>query len=447
MKVLLVDPPYEIEEIGGKNRSFKYALNRIPSLGLAYLASVGEEKGHEIKIYDCTLSGGAGDFDYYLDKFKPELIGFTATTPLFSKAVALARYARRQLPSVSIICGGPHSTACPEDTLNSEAFDFAVIGEGESTFSDLLDWFSDGKKNSPENIKGVAFKKEDKIIKAPSRPMITDLDSIPKPARHLLAPLNRYSPTPASYRRLPLGVIITSRGCPANCTFCDRAVFGEEYRKRSVSNIMEEIEELISVYGAKEIRFFDDTFTLDHSRIRTLCREIKKFKPPVSWTCLTRVDIVNPEVLKMMRDAGCWQVLYGLESGDNDILTKLGKNTTVEQNRQAVLWAKKAGLRIRADFLVGSPWETKDSFSKTVEFAGSLPLDFAHFNKFVPYPGTAIYEQLLREGYKFSFNEGAYINNPESFVYVPEGFSGEEFREKIIEAHKSFYLRPAYIMK
>jgi len=210
---------------------------------------------------------------------------------------------------------------------------------------------------------------------------------------------------------------------------------------------MAEVEEVITKYGAKEIRFFDDTFTLDIAHVEGVCRAMKGLRWRIPWTCLTKVTTVNLNMLKMMRKAGCWQVLFGLESADDYVLRCLGKGNSVEHNRCAVLWAKKAGLSVRGDFLMGSPWETKETFRGTVRFAKSLPLDFAHFNKFVPYPGTAIYKELVNKGHKIHFSRGSYINNHNDFIYIPQTFQEYEYRKLLNNAYKEFYLRPGYILR
>lgn len=448
MKILLIDPPYRIDEIGGKKHNFKSAVNKILSLGLAYLAAVAERAGYVVKIADCTLGSTYKELIKIAERFRPQIIGITATTPTFRNAAYVASILRNILPEAILICGGAHPTACPEDTLNTGIFDFLVLGEGEETFLELISYIKSKQCILPENIRGIAFKKNGEIVITPARPRIENLDSLPFPARHLLPPLSAYRPTPASYRRLPLAVIITSRGCPSRCTFCDRAVFGEKFRQRGVSNVMAEVEEVVYKYGAKEIRFFDDTFTLNPEFVEGICRAMKKLRPAIPWTCLTKVTAVNYEMLKMMRDSGCWQVLFGLESGDDYVLSKLRKGNTVSQNREAVFWAKRAGLNVRADFLVGSPWETKETFGKTVEFAKRLPLDFAHFNKFVPYPGTAIYNDLISNGHRIHFNDnGSYIGNQNDFVYVPETFTNSEYTQWLNRAYKEFYLRPRYITR
>jgi len=378
MKILLIDPPYNLEEIGGKKQIFRRVINKIPSLGLGYLGAAAERNGYSVKIIDCNLGINESGLIDAARKFNPGIIGITATTPVFRNAIRVGSILRNIFPDAVLICGGSHPSASPEDTLSAGIFDFLVLGEGEDTFLELISYIEDKHSIDPEGIQGIAFLRQGKLFITQKRPRITNLDSLPFPARHLFPPLSAYRPTPASYRKLPLGIMMTSRGCPSQCTFCDRAVFGEKFRQRSVDNVIAEIKELLGRYGAREIRFFDDTFTVNPAFVKDLCSKIKKLGIP--WTCLTRVTAVNPDMLKMMRESGCWQVLFGLESGDNSVLNNLSKGNTVEQNREAVCWARKSGLSVRADFLVGSPWETKESFERTVQFAKSLPLDFAHFN-------------------------------------------------------------------
>ncbi|MDD5614519.1 MAG: radical SAM protein [Candidatus Omnitrophica bacterium] len=445
MNVLLIDPPYTFKDIGGEKENFKHALNIIPSLGLAYLAAVAEREGHNVKIIDCTLGVTIDEVLREARFFKPKIIGVTSTTPVFGNALKLSAILRRELENIMLILGGAHATACPGNALDDGIFDFAVIGEGEETFKELLQHISGDKRIKIEDIRGIIFKKNGQTVITERRSNINNLDIVPYPARHLLPPLNRYSPTPASCRKLPLAVIMTSRGCPNSCTFCDKSVFGDKLRKRSATDVISEVEEVISKYGAREIRFFDDTFTIDRSHVESVCKEMKKIN--ISWTCLTAVNYVDKDILAMLKDSGCWQVLFGLESGDDFILEKLKKGNTVQDNRKAVNWAYDAGLRVRADFLVGSPWETKKSLRRTVDFAKSLPLDFAHFNKFVPFPGTVIYKMLKDEGYNFDFKKGGSVNNQREAVYIPPAFTESEYFAMLNRAYKDFYLDFRYILR
>jgi len=447
MKVLLIDVPFGSEDIGGKHRNFAGVLNVIPALGLAYLAAVAEEDGHEVRILDCARGLGWSAVSEAGRSLQPDVVGITATTPTFYNARRTASLLRGIVPRAAFVVGGPHPTAMPEHTAASDVFDFLVLGEGERTFVDLLRHVEGRGALRPDDIPGLAFQRSGELVFTPSRDPISDLDLIPFPARRLLPPLGVYSPTPASYRRLPLAHIMTSRGCPTRCNFCDKAVFGEQYRARSAGNVLAEVEEVVHTWGAREIRFFDDTFTLNRRRLEAICQGMKRLRPRTPWTCLTKVNAVDLDMLRTMRDSGCWQVLYGLESGDDRVLSTLGKNTTVEQNRRAVRWARQAGLRVRADFIVGTPRETPETLENTLRFAKSLPLDFAHFNKFVPFPGTAFYRQIVAAGYPLDFSGSSSTLDHDALVYVPPAVPERQYRAFLDKAYKAFYLRPRYIIR
>ncbi|MDD4941267.1 MAG: radical SAM protein [Candidatus Omnitrophica bacterium] len=446
MKILFIDPPpYGFDRGREMSMTFNSAANKIPSLGLGYLAATARSSGHEASIFDCTVNNDEAALYSAAASCKPDVIGITSTTPVFVQARSIAESLRKIHPAAVYVLGGSHATCDPAGALAAGAFDLLVMGEGEDTFAELLSCLEKGRRPD-ETVKGIAFRNDSSVVVTTPRGYIDDLDRIPLPARDLLPGLRAYHPTPASYRRLPVGIVMTSRGCPSRCTFCDRAIFGSSFRKRSADNVGTELDELVNKYGAKEVRFFDDTFTVDRGHASSICALMRTRFLDIPWTCLTRVTAVTPEMLRELKMSGCWQVLYGLESGDDGILEKLGKGNTVEQNRRAVYWAKKAGLKIRADFLVGSPWETKATFRKTVEFAKSLPLDFAHFNKFVPYPGTDIYKNLTAQGYSFDFYRGSFSTDHESYAYVPPAFSCEDYGAALNKAFREFYLRPGYLI-
>lgn len=448
MKVLLINPPFGEEYSVGESRSIKVVLNIIPPLGLGYLAAVLRKEGIETKIVDCTINPSQDDLIRFVTKEKPDIVGISATTPSFGSAKVVSQNIKRVSPKTLVVLGGAHVSAIPEEALLEESFDLGVLGEGEVTFLEIVKASLNDKDTSAfRKIKGVAFREKDRVIKTQPREFIENLDEIPFPARDLMPPLKDYHPTPASYRRLPLGVVMTSRGCPMHCTFCDRAIFGNTYRLRSPQNVMDEVEELIKRYGAREIRFFDDVFTLKKDFIFSLCDEMEKRRLRFPWTCLTTVLAVTPDMLKRMREIGCWQVLFGLESGDDGMLKLLKKGNTVEANRRAVHWAQEAGLEVRAVFMAGTPGETIKSLNNTLNFALEMNLDYAHFNKFVPFPGTEIYRNLINQGYTFNFSKGCSILDHGALLYVPEALTPQQFRDWLDSAFKKFYLRPKYIIK
>ena len=447
MKICLIDPPVSAEELTGKTKSMKSVVNIIPSLGLAYIAAIFKKNGYETRIIDCSLGISHAELVRLLEKDKPDVVGITGTTSVFVSIKKVAEDVRKYLPSTLIVIGGSHLTAMPEYTMGFPCFDIGVIGEGEITFLELIQEIEKNGLANINSVDGIVYRKDGNILKTRQRAFIRNLDSLPFPARHLQFPLSAYKPTPASYKRLPLGVMMTSRGCPSKCTFCDRAVFGSTYRERSANNIIEEIEELIYKIGAKEIRFFDDTFTFNKQRVFEICAKLKEHRIRIPWTCLTRVTDVSGDMFKTMRKAGCWQVLFGLESGDDRMLKLLKKGNTVEQNKRAVYLAKKSGLSVRADFIMGTPGETLESLKHTLEFAIELKVDYAHFNKFVPFPGTELYKILAQQGYKLDFEKNFSILDHSSIFHVPELMSKEDFKQFLDYANRTFYIRPSYILK
>jgi radical SAM superfamily enzyme YgiQ (UPF0313 family) len=446
-KVLLVNPPFEYEEESvGKTKSIKKVLNIVPPLGIAYIAAVLEKMGIQVKIIDCAVGIS---FDILFDKLlneSPDVIGITSTTPAFIKAKKLASFIRARLSETKILIGGAHVTALPQETMETGLFDIGIRGEGELTVEQLFKNYKNGHFDKLDEIRGIIYRDQKSIHRNEDQDFIQDLDTIPLPARHLLPHPKFYRPTPASCRKVPYAVMMTSRGCPSQCTFCDRKIFGERCRMRSVQNIFQEIDELVTKYGVKELRFFDDTFTLNKERVHKICGEFKKRKLNLSWTCLTKTTCVDGPLLKHMKKAGCWQVLYGFESGDEDMLRLLKKGNTVESNKRAIRLTKEAGLEVRGDFIVGTPGETRESLERTVRFTINMDLDYAHFNKFIPFPGTELYKKLSDEGYVFDFSKSTILDHKQVY-YINPGMDKNEFSDFLDRANKRFYLRPGYILK
>jgi len=447
MKTGLVSPPYTAEALVGKTASMKAVLNIVPPLGLAYLAAVLEENAFDVRIFDCSIGISLSQLMGYLKEYQPDVVGITSTTPAFPYARATAEGVRQILPEAVVVLGGTHVSAVPQNALSYDCFDVGVIAEGELTMLELVRHMAGNGVSDLTGIAGLVFRKNGEIVLTESRSYIMDLDTIPFPARYLLSPLSAYSPTPASYRKLPLAVMMTSRGCPYRCIFCDRKVFGNVTRGHSADRVVAEVEEVLHRYSAKEIRFFDDTFTYNKERVMEICEKILQKGLRFPWTCLTNVRAVTKELLKKMKEAGCWQVLYGLESGDPRVLVSLKKGNTIGQNEQAVRWAQEVGLGVRGDFIVGTPAETKESLERTLEFAKHLKLDYAHFNKFVPFVGTELYEELVKQGYEFKISELPTVLDHKATPYVPPSMTTEEFQEFLDRANREFYLRPSHILR
>jgi radical SAM superfamily enzyme YgiQ (UPF0313 family) len=448
--VALATPPFREAGVVGTTKSMKAVINLIPPLGLACLAAVLEKERIDVSITDGSRGLSLPQVMAELKARQPDIVGISCTTPTFQDTIELARALSQAFPKAITVLGGAHVTAIPQEAMLEEVFDVGVVGEGEMTLLELVRRVEDKgslAKVDLEQIKGLAFRQDGRIVMTPPRERIQDLDSLPHPARHLLPPLSAYRPTPASYRKLPLAVMMTSRGCPYGCTFCDRGVFGNLVRAHSPERVLDEIEELIQRYGAREIRFFDDTFTISRKRVVRICEMIIERKLRFPWTCLTRVNTVDRDLLQLMKEAGCWQVLYGLESGDPRMLKILNKGSSVEQNAQAVQWAFEVGLGVRGDFIIGTPGETMESLENTLAFTKRLKLDYAHFNKFVPFPGTELYERLVAEGYQFDSRNLPPIVDHAAILYVPNGLTRRQVKDFLDRAHREFYLRPSHVIR
>ncbi|MBU1627757.1 B12-binding domain-containing radical SAM protein [bacterium] len=448
MKVVLVHPPISREEEFG---NLQNVGNIIPPLGIAYIGALLEREKIPVRLVDCApYLTTHEELSKILVEEKPDIIGYSATTLLYVNTIQAAKNARKVCPKALIVTGGAHVTAVPEETMQEDFFDVGIIGEGEYTFMEIANKVKNNDRDF-SGVKGIIYRSNGKVITNEARPFIKNLDELPLPARHLLPPLKDYSPSPVSVRKLPWAHMITSRGCPYPCAFCDTKVFGQKFRKFSAEYVVEEIENVIKVHGAKEIRFLDDIFPLDRKRFFKIAEEMRKRKLKFPWTCQARVDNVDKELLQGLKDAGCWQILYGLESGDEAHLQKiLRKTVTLEQSRKAVELAKEVGLSVRADFLVGFPGDTHESFKKTVEFAKSLKLDVAHFNGFTPLPGTELAMTAKKEGKikHFDYNMYRIHSSPDTkMAFVPEGWTEDELKEEIVKAHKSFYLRFSFLLR
>ncbi len=450
MKVLLINPPLTAKE---QARDFEAAVNVLPPLGIAYIAAVLEQDGFDVSIIDSLAMKVTHSWiREFMEKERPEMIGIAATILQVESADLVAKNAKEVSPNSVVIIGGPHVATMPERVVREGPYyDLGVTGEAEYTFREIARKIRDKNFNF-EGVQGCYTKKKNgEITFGGVRPYIMNLSELPFPARHLLPPLHVYTPSPITYRKFPVGTMMSSRGCPSQCTFCDRSVFGNYTRQRDPINVVDEMQELVEVYGAKEIKFYDDTFTINHKRVLKICDEIKRRKLDVTWSCLTRVSSVTKEILEAMHSAGCWHLLYGIESGNQHVLDYIKKGTNLEQIRKAVTWGKEAGLNIRGSFICGIPGENKETIENTVKFALSLGLDEANFYTLALYPGNELYHMMKEEGkirhenYEdynpLAYDDGAVL------AYVPDGMDEKELKQTIKRAHRRFYFRPTYVAR
>jgi len=442
MKVLLIFPPITLEERYG--RKIEDVGGILPPLGLAYLAAVLEEHNYDVEILDApALSLKVEQLSHHVSARNPDLIGISAITPFFHRTLEAVKMIKNVCPDTTTVLGGPHASLFPEQTLaNNPSVDIACIGEGEYTLLDLVQTIESG--DDLRQVKGIAFREDGQIVRNPPREPIENLDCLPFPARHLL-PMTVYKPLPIQYRRLPVVHLMASRGCPFGCTYCSNAVFGRRSRTRSPWNVVSEIKRVIQDFNAKEIQFWDDTFTLKRSWVMELCQLLMKEDLGVLWTCETRVDRVDKEILELMASAGCWKIGYGVESGDQELLDVIKKGITLDQARQAVKLTKDSGIEVGLSFMLALPGETPSKARQTIEFAKELDPDYAQFCITTPYPGTELYNQAKEYGALIQDFSSYTIWNP---VFVPRGYRDkDEVLKMQREAFKDFYYRLSYIMK
>ncbi len=432
-KVTLVNPP-------------QFTGYPQPPMGLILLAGVLESRGYPVKIVDANLLGlKPEEIVPLLDD--TDVLGLTAMTPTVSRAIDIAREVKAARPELPVIMGGPHATLLPAETMAAAPeVDIIVRGEGEESLVNLLSVLENNK--SLDSVSGITYRTDGIIVDNAPSPEITDLDSLPFLAYHLV-PLKSYRPHPPHGRAKPFAVLITSRGCPYNCGYCSKPVFGKRFRGQSPERVVDEIAYLQEKYGVREIAFYDDSFTLDMERAYRICEEIISRGLKIIWSCETRVNLVDKRLLKKMKQSGCYSISYGLESGSQEILDVIDKGTTLEQAEEAVRHTREAGIHAVGYFMIGSPGETPETINETIRFAKKLKVDFAQFSITTPFPGTNLYDLYLEGGGRPDIPWEDYVYAASSEGRAPVFESESLSREDIVrwekEAYRDFYLRPSYI--
>lgn len=444
MKCALVIPSWVPEDIFS-SKTAGSQINYWQPLGTLYVAAVLLKAGHEVRFFN----GAFVSHETILrdvGQFSPEFIGIYSTTFGWNKAKRTAEDFRRIFGRQVFICaGGPYPIAAQENCLEGEgeSFNAIVTGEGEFTVLEIAERLHLGK--GLVGVKGIIYRKGKKIIKNPSRPLITDLDSLPFPARELLGDSNLYIPPPATYRRKPVAVLLTSRGCNRRCIYCFQIDKERKsgIRYRSVENVLEEIAHCIK-QGYREIKFIDDTLAADYERAMNIAKEIRARRLDFTWFASACVNQVDRPLLKAFKEAGCWAILFGAESGVQKNLNTIKKGTTLGQIREAVKAAKEVGLRVSTPFIFGIPGETFEEGLQTIEFAINLNPDIANFHAITPFPGTYLYDNLEKYG---TISDELTDFTYQGAAFIPHTMTREEILKLRRAAFKRFYSRPSFILK
>jgi anaerobic magnesium-protoporphyrin IX monomethyl ester cyclase len=388
LNVLLINPPNWTE---GKKPLGQFSLSTIP-LGLGYIAAVLESAGFSTGILDMSVSDIQMDeLERRLAQKNPDVVGITSMTCSYPHAVKVARAVKHWNQECSVVMGGVHATFMFEEILRKvPEIDAVVRYEGEYTMPEVADALD--KKRGLDKVKGIAFRDGDRIVSTPLKPQIDNLDDLPYPAYHLLEPSVEEYIGNYGVRNFP---IITTRGCPFGCIYCSTMAFhGRKYRTRSIARVLDELEYLIGKYRVNNVSFVDDNFTMQNDRVFKLCEGMADRKLAIDWGCSARVDQVSEELLKAMKEAGCKDIFFGIESVSQRVLDLVNKRFTVKQAKETVKKAEKAGIRTHCSFIIGLPGETARSLNKMMKFIDETkPTGRVLPNVLEVLPGTELIEK------------------------------------------------------
>lgn len=438
-KVLLIRPPSSSSLDYGGSMKKDYGGHEL-ELGLLYMASFLEKHGVKVFFIDMSLYNHSEK--RLINKLKTDIfdfIGLVAYTNFITSANKIAKIIKNH-SNAKIIIGGPHASALPIETLrNFKNFDYLVYGEGEKTFLEIV------SEENLSKIKGLVWRNNDEIVKNPPREAIEELDELPFPARHLLD-FDKYIPPLGNYHKLPSTALLSSRGCPFQCTYCSRtgSRLKNRVRFRSVENIINEIKHCIKQYGVYDFRFYDDTFVIPKKRLIKFCEELIKQKIEVHWSCYSRVDTIDLEMLKLMKKAGCYHIKYGVEFGTQKWLSKTKKNTTLEQARKTIYNTKKLGIAAKASFIIGMPEESIDEIKETINFAKELNSTYTTFGIYTPLPGSELFTELRQNGMLLTFDYDTYFNKSKKIL--KNQLDLNILKGLIKEAYKEVYFNPKFLL-
>lgn len=445
-KVLLINPSYKVTYASTMAR---FGVPFYPVLSLATVIPKIKESGHEVQVIDLCYE----DFnlDFVLDRaraWKPDVVGLTGTTPLFSQIRTIAKAIKQLSPSIVTVGGGAHCSALPELAMEEADFDYVCFGEGDFSLAQIVD----GK--DPASIDGIVRRDGGgNIVKNPPNAWLKNLDDLPYPSwdEFNLAQYEKYWSRLIA-RRKPVAFFETTRGCVFSCNYCgSKNTVGRTFRKKSVDRVIDELK-YSKRHGFREFFLVDDIFTTDVPRVKEICERMIREEIDITWSCTNgiRVDSGDQEMFNLMRRAGCYKVAFGFESGDNRVLKEFGKGgrATVEAARSTAQMARNAGIDVFGFFMVGLLQDTKESMTKTIELGRELKTDVLKISISVPFPGTRMYDELKAKGLLNDFDWDKYnVYNPRRLYQHPtlpwetiERFYKLAYR-KMILTNPSFYYR------
>ncbi len=450
MRVLITNPPWPGPGYGARSdvrwphkRSDKYLEYPIY---LAYTASVLRDDGFDVRFIDGIVEElDIPAFAERVAEIKPDLVAIECSTPSINFDLATAAAVKEALPGVRTAMLGSHVTYFHRDVLAEyPQVDFIPRGEFEYTLRDLARVLADG--GDPATVAGLAYRQNGEVRTTPDRPLQMDLDEIPFPDRTIV-PNSDYRS--AVFEGGTPTTMVSSRGCPAYCTFClwPDTLYGHRFRARSAANVVDEIEQVVTGYGVDEIYFDDDTFTFGRKRLMEMMGLIRErgLHHRMQWRCQSRVDTVDRESLIAMRDAGCNYIYFGVESGSQEMLDRMRKGISVEKARESFALAKEVGIKRQAFFLFGMPGETHETIQQTIDLAKALAPDSVQFAVAIAHPGTRLYEEAKANGW-LRAEKWEDFAAEQAMIETPE-LSLAEVEQARIDAYRQFYFRPQFMLR
>jgi radical SAM superfamily enzyme YgiQ (UPF0313 family) len=394
-----------------------YLGKRLPPIGLMYVAAALEKAGFEVQMLDNYLmKKTTSEVKQFAAERNPQIVGITCGSATYSRCIETAKAIREALPNCRIVVGGWHASYAPDSLLSNPEIDYVVMGEGERAITQLASCIINGNEAAATTIPGVACRCQGKNVKNPPK-FIEKMDEIPYPARHLL-PLELYDRTIAYLNVKPADVMSISRGCVFNCGFCEtRKLWGNMCRAFSPQRVIGEIKDLQSKYGTRGIYFINDNFTLRKKETVELCNLMKKENLDLEWVCDTRVDLVDQDLLETMSRAGCKTIWFGVESGSQKVLQRIGRNTTLEQIETAFKLCHKNRIQTACSFMLGVPDETLKDMEASLSFAKKLSPDWCVFNIFIANPDSRLYQEVLQSKNYDRLDEFLYSVKTDEFDY------------------------------
>jgi anaerobic magnesium-protoporphyrin IX monomethyl ester cyclase len=446
-KILLVHPYVPMSLQYGTRYHWAGAV--LPPLGILYVAGVLEQEGYEVHILDANAQAmETAAVLEHVKQLKPDVMGMTGTSLSYTENLRIAEGIKAWMPDLPIVLGGVHAQGLPEACAATGLFDYVIPGEGELTFLKLVKALENG--NSVEPVGGIYFMKDGEVINTGAGELVENLDDLPFPARHLLHDMNSYHQKAFAYRKMPNTSIFTQRGCPFGCIFCSssqqfRTLFDKKVRAHSVDYVRREIEELVNRWGVREVYFADDTFNLLEDRVFEICDMFQTHFPNLTWSCNFEANIASKKMMKALKDAGCWLIQIGVETGNEEVMKTIKKGIKLEQVSRVCEMAAKEGLAIKTSFILGNPSETRETVEETIQFAESLPAHYITFSLMAPLPGSPFWDTAGDYGEfdKTAFDKFSMVGSN----FIPNGLTSEFLQQKQKEAHKRVFLRPKMIKR